>query len=111
MYREVTESQNPEVLTVHPDYFLIDPGIGRFVYRLARQAAGKTSARWTFKLLHERSGSAGAAKKFAFTLRKLIAANDLPEYMLSEEVGAEGPVLVMTYRGNRLVESHEQQAG
>jgi hypothetical protein len=30
MYREITEGKNPDVLTVHPDYFLIDPGIGRF---------------------------------------------------------------------------------
>lgn len=31
LYREITEGKRPDVLTVHPDYFLIDPGIGRFV--------------------------------------------------------------------------------
>ena len=39
LHREITEGKRPDVLTVHPDYFLIDPGIGRFVYRLARRAA------------------------------------------------------------------------
>jgi len=98
MYREITEGKNPDVLTVHPDYFLIDPGIGRFVYRLARQAAGKRQAKWSFKTIFERSGSTGTFKKFAFTLRKLIEANDMPEYVLSEEMGQVGPLLVMRHR-------------
>ena len=44
LYREMTEGPNPDVLTVHRDYFLIEPGIGRFLYRLARRAAGKGQA-------------------------------------------------------------------
>ncbi|MFM1187922.1 replication initiator protein A [Yersinia enterocolitica] len=98
MYREITEGKNPDVLTVHPDYFLIDPGIGRFLYRLARRAAGKAEARWLFKTIYERSGSAGEFKKFCFTVRKLIGSNDLPEYDLKEEAGQAGPILVMRYR-------------
>src|SRR5690606_34742896 len=72
LHREVTEGKRPDVLTVHPDYFLIDPGIGRFIYRLARRAAGKSVAKWSFQLIYERSGSTGTFKKFTFTLRKLI---------------------------------------
>lgn len=98
MHREITEGKNPDVLTVHPDYFLIDPGIGRFVYRLARRAAGKGQAKWSFKTIFERGGSTGTFKKFAFTLRKLIEANDMPEYVLSEEAGQVGPLLVMRHR-------------
>lgn len=98
LYSEITEGKFPNVLTVHPDYFLIEPGIGRFVYRLARQAAGKGQAKWSFKTLFERSGSSGQLKKFAFTLRKLIEKDDLPEYALSEEAGQVGPLLVMRHR-------------
>jgi hypothetical protein len=98
MFRELTAGKNPDVLTVHPDYFLIDPGLGRFVYRLARRAAGKGQARWSFKILFERSGSTGTFKKFVFILRKLIIANDLPEYVLSEEVGQVGPLLRMRHQ-------------
>lgn len=101
MFREITEGKNPDVLTVHPDYFLIDPGIGRFVYRLARRAAGKGQAKWSFKTIFERSGSTGTFKKFTFTLRKLIEANDMPEYVLSEGEGQVGPVLVMRHRDAR----------
>ncbi|MBZ2574368.1 MULTISPECIES: replication initiator protein A [Xanthomonas] len=98
MYQEVTEGKNPDVLTVHPDYFLIDPGIGRFLYRLARRAAGRSSAKWSFQTIFERSGSTGTFKKFCFNVRKLIEANDLPEYTLTEEPGQNGPLLVMTHR-------------
>lgn len=98
MYREITEGKNPDVLTVHPDYFLIDPGIGRFVYRLARRAAGKGAAKWSFQTIYERSGSTGTFKEFCRILRNIIQANDLPEYELREEAGQVGPLLVMTHR-------------
>lgn len=96
MYREITEGKNPDVLTVHPNYFLIEPGIGRFLYRLARKAAGKTSATWGFKTIYDRSGSTGTMKEFCRILRGIISKNDLPEYSLKEEQGKDGPMLVMT---------------
>jgi plasmid replication initiation protein len=98
IYREVVEAKNPEVLTVHPTFFLIEPGIGRFLYRLARRAAGKGQAKWSFQTIYERSGSTGTFKKFTFTIRGLISVNDLPEYILAEERGQSGPQLVMTHR-------------
>lgn len=102
MHREITDGKNPEVLTVHPDYFLIDPGIGRFVYRLARRAAGKTEAKWSFQTIYDRSGSSGTLKKFTENLRKIINSNNLPEYNIEEELGNSGPLLVMTYRNSSI---------
>ncbi len=110
MYREVTEGKNPDVLTVHPDYFLIDPGIGRFLYRLARRAAGKGEAKWSFQTIYERSGSAGSFKEFCRILRRLIEANDLPEYDLQEEAGQSGPLLQMTNRAATGLQ-HEEGSG
>lgn len=98
IYQEIVEGKQPDVLTVHPDYFLIEPGIGRFVYRLARRAAGKGEAKWSFRTIYERSGSTGQFKDFSCHLRKIIASNDLPEYDLREERGQSGPLLIMTYR-------------
>lgn len=98
IYREVTEGKRPDVLTVHPDYFLIEPGIGRFIYRLARRAAGRGTAKWSFQLIYERSGSTGTLKKFTENLRRIIGADDLPEYTLQEEAGKDGPLLVMRHR-------------
>lgn len=98
LYREIIDGKRPDVLTVHQDYFLIEPGLGRFIYRLARRAAGKNSAKWSYQTIYERSGSTGTFKKFCFMLRKLIETNDLPEYILSEEKGLKGPQLVMIHR-------------
>jgi plasmid replication initiation protein len=98
IYREVVEMDRPDVLTVHPDYFLIEPGVGRFLYRLARRAAGKGQATWSFRTIYERSGSAGSFKEFSRMLRKLIETNDLPEYIISEQEGQGGSMLVMEHR-------------
>ena len=98
IYREVVEAKQPEILTVHPDYFLIEPGIGRYLYRLARRVAGRGRARWSFKLIYERSGSTGTFKEFCRMLRKQIQINDLPEYVLSEEPGKTGPMLIIVNR-------------
>ena len=102
LYNEVVEANAPAVLTVHPEYFLIEPGIGRFLYRLARRAAGKARAKWTFKLIYERSGSGGSFKEFCRILRRLIAANDLPEYRLAEQAGKSGPLLMIAHRDAQL---------
>lgn len=107
LYEAVVEAEHPEVLTVHPDYFLMTPGLGRFIYRLARQAAGRTEARWSFRLIYERSGSQGTFKRCTFDLRELIKANDLPEYKLAEEAGQDGPMLVMRYRNAALALSDD----
>lgn len=98
IYEEIVGGKNPDVLTVHPDFFLIEPGIGRFLYRLARRAAGKGMAKWSFQLIYERSGSTGTLKKFTQNLRRIIEANDLPEYELREEKGQSGPQLIMRHR-------------
>lgn len=98
IYNEITTGPRPDVLTVHPDYFLIDLGLGRFVYRLARRAAGKTHAKWSFKTIYERSGSTGTFKEFSRMMRGLIAANDLPEYSLKMVDGQVGPLLLITRR-------------
>jgi plasmid replication initiation protein len=98
IYRHVVETNKPDVLTVHRDYFLIEQGIARFLYRLARKAAGKGQARWSFRTIFERSGSTGTFKEFCRLLRGIIAADDLPEYLLAEDKGQDGPVLAITYR-------------
>lgn len=98
IYTQVTEQSNAGVLQLHPDYFNIRSGIGRFVYRLARRAAGHTNARWSFRMIFERSNSRGSYKKFTQTLRTIIKRNNLPEYGLQEIKGKQGPILEITHR-------------
>jgi len=98
IYEGIVNHENPNILTVNPDYFLIRKGLARFIYRMARKAAGTGEARYMFDTIHKRSGSTRAFRKFAFDLREVIAANDLPDYHLSEERGKDGPVLRMRQR-------------
>lgn len=98
MYDEITHGAKPDVLTVHPDYFLHESGISRFLYRLARKAAGRDSAVWGFDLIFARSGSQSTFKEFCRALRKIVEANDVPEYDLAIEDGQRGPMLRMVHR-------------
>ena len=89
------------LLTLHQDYFLISSGLGRFIYRLARKAAGKSEATYSLKELYKRSGSAQEQRKFAYDLREFVTrtlAFPMPEYDLSLEDGKDGTVLRMSYR-------------
>lgn len=101
LYEQVTGQHNAGVLQIHQHYFQIKSGIGRFLYRLARRAAGNDHACWSFKLLHERSGSPSSLKKFSQNLCRAIRANDLPEYDLQIIDGKHGKVLAMQHRSWR----------
>lgn len=100
MYQEITERPQPDVLAVNPDYFHIKQGVGRFVYRLARQSAGKGSAFWNFGTLFMRSGSTGSRGEFNRLLREVIKANSLPDYFLTEEQSKTDAALRMVYRSH-----------
>lgn len=89
------------LLTLHQDYFLISSGLGRFIYRLARKAAGKTEAAYSLKELYKRSGSTQELRKFSYDLREFVTrtlAFPMPEYDLSLEDGKDGSMLRMRYR-------------
>lgn len=101
IYDSVVSHEKPEILTLDPDYFLITSGLGRFIYRLARKAAGRTEAYYLFKTLHERSGSTTPFRKFAYELRELITRGPLIDYEIAEEPGKDGPLLRMWYKGFR----------
>ncbi len=72
-------------------------GNGAFDMRTSRQKSA-AAPQWAFQTIFERSGSTGTFKEFCRLLRKIIQANDLPEYLLCEEGGQSGPLLVMTHR-------------
>jgi hypothetical protein len=45
---------------------------------------------WSFRTIYEHSGSASSFKEFSRMLRKLVEADDLPEYAIAEEEGQGG---------------------
>ena len=105
IYEAVEKHDDPEVLTVNPDYFLLNKGIARFIYRLARKAAGQNDATYTFKSIHMRSGTTREFRKFSHELRQLIKADSLPDYHLAEKKGKNGPMLVIRNRRSLMASS------
>lgn len=91
----------PTILTLSPDYFLISRPLAKFVYRLARKAAGDGEAWYRVDDLHYRSGSKLPAHKFRAALDEIVRAatrDPLPDYDLELREGERGPVLKMSRR-------------
>lgn len=70
------------VLTIHPDYFQLQGGLERAVYRIARKHAGDQETGWTCRLslLQEKSGSDSSQKEFARMMKRIADTQSLPEY-------------------------------
>jgi len=73
------------LLTLHPDYFSLQGGLERAIYRIARKHAGDQPKGWTCRMsvLHEKTGSDSPLKQFSYLIRKIVEANALPDYDLS----------------------------
>lgn len=73
------------LLTLHPDYFTLAGGLERALYRIARKHAGDQPEGWVCRLsvLHEKSGSDSPLKQFTYLIKRIVTANDLPDYDLA----------------------------
>lgn len=95
----------PTILTLNPDYFLIARPIAKFIYRLARKAAGEGEAFYSVKELHKRSGSKLPERKFRQAIEGIVTAaaiKPLPDYDLTLEEGAHDLILRMRKRVSTL---------
>ena len=84
------------LLTLHPDYFTLSGGVERAIYRIARKHAGDQAAGWTCRvsILHDKTGSESPLKQFAYLLRRIVTANNLPDYDLSFVSAADNSTAV-----------------
>lgn len=97
----VEPAGKPSILTLSPDYFLIAKPIAKFIYRLARKAAGQTEAWYKLEDLRHRSGSQLPMRKFRQTVQEIVAGTKdepLPDYDLTLREGRDGLVLHMKKR-------------
>lgn len=99
------------VLTIHEDYFLLTGGIERWLYRVVRKHAGKQEIGWSFTMrqLFEKSGSAARFSDFALDIRKVVQANQLPEYELSMSRNADGVEIVRFVHRSHLSLDHPRR--
>ena len=100
VYQGVVKTKGtPSILTLNPDYFLITRPIAKFLYRLARKAAGQTLARYSIAELHKRSGSRLPRVKFREAIEEIVqSVTPLPDYDLKLIDGEGDLVLEMRNR-------------
>lgn len=84
------------LLTLHPDYFTLAGGLERAIYRIARKHAGDQAEGWTCRLslLHEKTGSESPLKQFAYLMKKIVAADDLPDYAMTMTTTKDGAAAI-----------------
>ena len=85
LYRAVVSKS---VLTLSRDYFRLRKPLERRIYELARKHCGRQPT-WTVSVetLLKKSGSASPRRVFRKMMRDMIAADHLPDYVMSEEPG------------------------
>lgn len=97
LFRAVTAKS---VLTLSRDYFSLRKPLERRVYEIARKHCGNQREwRVTVATLHEKAGSDAPVRVFRAAVRKMIAADNLPDYTLVEDDGD-----VIRFSRKRLVE-------
>lgn len=104
----------PTILTLNADYFLINRPIAKFIYRLARKAAGESEARYSLPELHKRSGSKLPPHKFRQAVEDIVKdaqLSPLPDYDLILEKSERSTVLRMRRRPVRRDGPGEMPAG
>lgn len=90
------------LLTMHQDYFLLTGGLERALYRIARKHAGNQKGGWTCRveLLRDKTGSDSKPKEFNRMLRKVVEADQLPDYAVEMATTADGsPAVLFRLRG------------
>ena len=90
------------LLTMHQDYFLLTGGLERALYRIARKHAGNQKGGWTCRVevLRDKTGSDSKPKEFNRMLRKVVEADQLPDYAMHMAATAYGsPAVLFRLRG------------
>ncbi|SHF79547.1 Plasmid replication initiator protein [Loktanella atrilutea] len=89
--------QAKSVLTLSRDYFGLRKPLERRIYEIARKHCGQQRLwRASVATLHEKAGSDAPLRVFRAALRRMIAADGLPDYALAEE---SGDIICVTRRG------------
>jgi plasmid replication initiation protein len=98
----VTSSGTPSILTLNPDYFLLNKPLAKFIYRVARKACGKHGfAEYGLDTLYARSGSEMPFNKFRDSIRDIVHQSrekPLPDFDLDIVEGRNGDKLRMMDR-------------
>lgn len=97
-----------QVLTIDDDYFLLMGGRERWLYGIARKHGGfqQLGFNMPLKTLYEKSATHEKYKFWAYEIRKIVKADDLPGYHLSLSRGADKQEQISFIRRSQLSYSH-----
>ena len=106
IYDGIVRSDAPTVLTVDPDYLLINKPLGKFLWRIARLTAKKEHFSMPLDEVHRRSGSKQSLKEFNRELKRYIddlsdledTENAFPDYQFAISGEARSRVLFIKHR-------------
>lgn len=100
------------LLAIPAEYFDLTGGIERWLFRLVRKHAGKQAGGWACPVatLHQKSGSTQRASDFRRDLRRIVKANQLPEYHLELRDGERADLVLWVIRRDKLHPAHPASA-
>jgi plasmid replication initiation protein len=102
VYDGIVRVDNPSVLTLSSDYFLLNTGYHRFLHRVARKCAGNSKWFMAIEELYERSGTSQQLRFFKRDIKRAISeldTNPLPDYSVKYEAKKTGDKVYFTYKG------------
>lgn len=100
------------VLTLSRSYFRLRKPLDRRIYELARKHCGE-QPRWRVSLavLHQKSGSAAALRRFRFDLKTLADSGDLPDYLMAFDADRDMVTFYANGPKGKLAEVRDMIAG
>lgn len=100
------------VLTLSRSYFRLRKPSDRRIYELARKHCGE-QPRWRVSLtvLHQKSGSTAALRRFRFDLKALAESGDLPDYLMAFDADRDMVTFYANGPKGKLAEVRDMIAG
>jgi plasmid replication initiation protein len=100
------------VLTLSRSYFRLRKPLDRRIYELARKHCGE-QPRWRVSLavLHQKSGSTAALRRFRFDLKALAESGDLPDYLMAFDADRDMVTFYANGPKGKLAEVRDMLAG
>lgn len=100
------------VLTLSRSYFRLRKPLDRRIYELARKHCGE-QPRWRVSLavLHQKSGSTAALRRFRFDLKVLAESGDLPDYLMAFDADRDMVTFYANGPKGKLAEVRDMLAG
>ncbi|MEZ7137975.1 replication initiator protein A [Komagataeibacter sp. SM21] len=107
MFRALVKDRR--VLTINPEYFELESGLGRRLYEIGRKHLGNQSE-WKINIekLANKIGTSRELRFFKRDLLKVIGSGQIPDYDISLEVTGRGARPNVVFQHKRVTRDHKK---